>query len=204
MALKKYSMSFTTGALLKRESLIIAELYAQMGSWDKVREVFFDNNVLQTRTIATAKKLWREISSRLMQLTKEEITLLLASSPQEQGYLLWLAICRRYAFIGDFAVEVVRERFLSLQHSLTHEQYDIFFNSKADWHDEPGKIAPSTKTKLRSNLFKMLKEADLLDGENMIIPAMLTPIIITTLMKHSPAELAVFPMMETYLKEHGK
>ncbi len=101
-------------------------------------------------------------------------------------------------------MEVVRERFLSLQHSLTHEHYDIFFNSKSDWHDELCKIALSTKTKLRSNLFKMLKEADLLDEKNMIIPAMLTPKIITILMKHSPAELSIFPMMETNLKEHGQ
>ena len=34
---KKYSLSFTTAALLYRESITIVDLYAEMGDWRAVR-----------------------------------------------------------------------------------------------------------------------------------------------------------------------
>ena len=46
----RYSMSFTTGALLYRESLVIVELYAQLADWKAVRDQVLAGNLLQMRT----------------------------------------------------------------------------------------------------------------------------------------------------------
>ena len=90
--------------------------------------------------------------------------------------LLWVAVCRRYPFIREFATEVLREHFLVLRRRLVFADFDHFLNAKALWHAELDDIAKSTQLKLRQNLFRMLREADLLSDQYEIHPAQLSPI----------------------------
>jgi hypothetical protein len=112
----------------------------------------------------------------------------------EQNYLLWLAICKRYRFIYLFATEVLHERFLSLQMSLDYSDYDAFFNRMADWHPEVERIAPSTRKKQRQIVFKMMQQADLITEDRQILPALLTPRLVTVIQSDAPAYLAAFPV----------
>jgi hypothetical protein len=140
----KLSMSFTTGTLLSHESIVIADLSHQLGDWDAVRTQVIGDNRLQMRTLNASKRIYREVSSRLRLLTPTQLALLIDGSLQEQNYLLWLAVCKRYRFIYSFAVEVVREKFLRLDKTLTYDDYDLFFNQKAEWHPEvEGVTVPS-------------------------------------------------------------
>ena len=120
---------------------------------------------------------------------------------QEQGYLLWLAICRRYRFIADFAMEIVREKYISLQFALDYEDFDFFFNKKSEWHEELDQIKPATRTKSRQILFKMLREADLLTSNNLINPAMLSPQLLSTISEEHRQNLLIFPAFESDLKK---
>lgn len=194
-------MSFTTGTLLSHESIVIADLYHQLGDWDAVRTQVIGDNRLQMRTLNASKRIYREISSRLRLLTPPQLELLGDSSLQEQNYLLWLAICRRYRFIYDFAVEVVREKFLRLDRTLTYEDYDAFFHQKAEWHPEVERVAAATRAKQRQVVFKMLREADLLSKDDYLLPAMLTPRLIATIVQDNAAHLAVFPVGDADIRE---
>ena len=133
-------------------------------------------------------------------LTDEELALLQAGSSNEQKYLLWLGICRRYRFIAEFASEVVRERYLTLKQDLPAEEFTVFFNTKEEWHPELEKIADSTRNKLRTVLYRMLREADIIDGNNLILPAMLTEELIRTIAKHDANDLTVFPVSDSDLQ----
>lgn len=195
-----YSMSFTTGALLYRESLTVAALHAEMSDCDAVRARVIAENLLQMRTHNALQRVYREVSSRLRLMTPLEMELLLDGSQQEQGYVLWLAACKRYRFIYDFAVEVLREKFLSLDYDLTREDYDRFFLAKAEWHPEVERVAPVTRAKGRQFVFKMLREADLLSKQNRILPALLTPRLVDAIATDSPAHLAVFPVAESVVR----
>lgn len=193
-------MSFTAGGLFHQESVNVAALYLEVRDWNKVRDEVIGRNILQARTITTLKRICREICSRLKTLDSSELQLVVQGSSQEQGYLLWLAVCRRYAFIRDFAMEVIRDRFLTLRNDLNYEDYDAFFNAKAEWHDELEKITAATGLKLRQVLFRMLNEADLLGSGNTISPAMLTPRMVSIIARHAYQDLFVFPMAESELK----
>ena len=197
----RYSMSFTTGTLLYQESLTVANLFEETGDWDGVRERVIDDNLLQMRTLNASKRVYREVASRLKQLTSAELALLCTGTRQEQNHILWLAICKRYRFIHDFAVEVVREKFLRLDLTLGYDDYDIFFNNKAEWHPEVARVAESTRKKQRQVLFKMMREAELLTRENQILPAMLTPREVETIAADSPAYLSIFPVSQIELQE---
>jgi hypothetical protein len=194
-------MSFTAGALLHQESLTVAALFDELGDWNATRDRVLDENLLRMRTSQAAKRIFREVSSRLKQLTPAELALLLDGTPQEQGHLLWLAVCKRYRFIYDFAVEVVREKFIRLDFDLPYDAYDVFFNHKAEWHSEVEGVAESTRKKLRQVLFKMMREANLLTQDDQIVPAMLTPRTIELIAADSPSYLLAFPISPTVVQE---
>jgi hypothetical protein len=196
----RYSMSFTTGSLFYLESVKLAGLYVELNDWNTVRSKVLSENLLQARTQNTLKRVCREIISRLKTLAPREIDLLIHGSSKEQGYLLWIAVCRRYKFIADFAVEIIRERYLSLKTDLHYEDFDAFFNRKSEWHPELDEIQPATRSKLRQVLFKMLREAELLTANNLINVAMLTPKLVETILLNRKQDLLIFPMFESDLK----
>jgi hypothetical protein len=195
-----YSMSFTTGALLYPESLIVAGLYEELGDWTAVREKVVRDNRLQMRTRNASERICQEVISRLKLLASPELDLLTTGSHQEQNQLLWLAACKRYRFIHDFAVEVLREKFLRLDLELAPEEYDRFFHDKAEWHPEVARVAQATREKQRQVVFKMLREAGLLTQENHIAPAMLTPALVQAVGQNSPDCLAIYPVADSDIK----
>lgn len=197
----RYSMSFTTGGLFHHESVKVASLYLQFGNWEVTRDEVIRQNVLQARALNTSKRVCREVISRLKTLSLTELKFLVEADRQNQAYLLWMAICRRYQFIADFAVEVIRERFLSLKADLNPVEFDIFYNRKSEWHQELDKIQPSTRGKLRQVLFKMLKDANLLTEKQVINAAMLSPELKALIANANLQEFMVLPILEINLKE---
>ena len=199
-AISRYSMSFTSGALLRHESITVAELFNDLADWSGVRDRTIAENRLQMRTRNSSQRVCREVISRLKQLTPAQLEVVLDGSRQEQDYTLWLAVCKRYRFLYDFAAEVIREKYLRLDLALAPEEYDIFFNRKAEWHPEVEAVAPATRNKQRQFLFKMLREAELLSSAGRIVPALLSPRLIDAIRDDDPAHFAVFPVSEMDVK----
>ena len=200
MNTEKYNMSFIGGGLLQQESVKLAELYLEKTDWGEVRKEAINKNLLQARTSSSAKRICPEICKRLSCLNQKELELLVTGDPREQAYLIWLAICRKYRLLYEFSVEVIRERFLSLNNHLSYEDFDAFFNAKAEWHEELEKITASTRYKVRQILFKMLREAGLWSTDKLIIPAMLSPRLINVICSHAHQDLHIFPIMETTIQ----
>ncbi len=200
MSNDRYIMSFSTGGLFHRESVKLVELYLDLYDWESVRDKVIAENLLQTRTLNTLKRVCREIGSRLKTLSQSELEFFVEGNHQEQAYILWLAVCRRYRFIADFAIEVLRERFITLKTDLNYEDFDSFFNRKSEWHMELDEITPATRGKLRQVLFKMLREADLLTANNMINAAMLSPRLLELIHQGSRRDVLFFPVFESDLK----
>jgi len=190
----RYVLSFTSGALLIRETVVVAPLYLRERDWLKVRALIADDNLLQTRTAASGSRLAREVVQRLAVLTDDEIELLMAVTATERGHLLWAAACRRYDLIGEFAEEVLRERFLLLTSTLGYEDFDSFVRGKALWHSELTELKDSTLRKLRSNVFRMLNEACLLSDDGHLLQAVLSQRVANALVARSPSDLRFYPI----------
>lgn len=193
MKSETYSMSFTTGGIFYHESLLTARLVLETGNWDETRARIIKDNLLQARTQNTLKRVYSEVASRLNRLSTDELRLLTGNPRHDQNHILWLAICKRYHFIRDFAVEVLREKFLERQITLTYPDYEVFFNTKAQWHGEVERIAEATRKKLRRNLFKMMRDLDLISDKNEIMPVLLSENTAKAILKHSPGYMAIFP-----------
>lgn len=194
---QRYALSFTTGALLAREAAALAPVYLEQRDWRTVRDLAARGNLLQSRTSTSGVRVVRETVKRLSALTDDEIDLLTDSTASERAHLMWVAACRRYELIGDFAEEVVRERFLLLTPTLDHRDFDAFIRSKAIWHEELVEIKESTLAKLRSNVFRMLQQAELLSAAGHIMPALLSERVATALGARTLSDLRYFPIRQT-------
>jgi hypothetical protein len=202
--ISRYKLSFTSGALLMREAVIAAPLYLRERDWSKVRTVVEDGNLLQARTVASGRRIAREAVQRLTVLTDDEIELLIDATATERAHLLWAAACRHYDLIGEFAEEVVRERFLLLTATLSYEDFDSFVRGKALWHGELAELKESTMRKLRANLFRMLHEAGLLSDGGHLLPAVLSQRIASALSARTPSDLRFFPAIDDVAGRTGR
>lgn len=186
-------MSYTACSLVCAETKKVAELYLEERDWKKVAKIAFDTNLLQYRTQNALKRTLSEIISRLKKLPEEALLILVNGTPYEQNQILWLAVCLRYSFIYDFAIEVVKEKYNLMQSKITQLDYDAFFNSKLNWHDELDKLTDSTRYKLKQILFKMLKEAEIVDSDNCILTTFVSPRVIEIINNYDSKYLGIFP-----------
>ncbi len=201
---RRYALSFTTGALLAREAVLLAPIFSEERDWERVRDRAVEGNLLQSRTYRSGVRLVRETVKRLSSLGDDELELLVDATALERGHLMWAAACRRYELIGQFAEEVVRERFLVRASTLGYEDFDSFLRSKALWHEELAEIKASTLQKLRWNVFKMLKEAELLSEAGRIVPAVLSERVAAVLTASTPSDLRFFPTQQIEMRRAEK
>jgi hypothetical protein len=192
----RYALSFTTGGLLTREAAVLAPFYFEHRDWAKVRNLAVEENLLQTRTRRTGVILVRETIRRLSTLSDREVEMVPEITASERGYLMWAAACRHFHLIGAFAEEVLRDRFLTLAGTVTHEDYDSFYRTKAMWHGELDEITELSYKKLRQVLFRMMVEAGLLSTQGAIEPALLSARIAECLAERTPSDIRFFPTRE--------
>lgn len=192
--LKPYKMSFSTGGLFLNESLVVARLHVQGEPWSATLDRAMTEGTASLPKAASQRRTLREIANRLSALTEEERDYFLQEADRSDRLaLLWLATCRAYRFVREFATEVLRERYLSFQLDLPLESFDILFAAKAEWDHSLAALSPSTQAKLRQVLFRMMREANILTGDNRILSAYVSPRLKALIEDHDRQDVLVFP-----------
>ena len=197
MAINPYRAAFTTGGLFLQEANFIVQTYFEVNDWGTVREIVIQHNLLKTRTRASSIRTSREIIQRLETLTRTQLQILSNGDRQEQNQILWLAVCKQYRLIQEFAMEVIREKTYRLDTSLSYADFDAFFNTKAEWHVELANLTLRTRSELRRVLFQMLRQAEILSSANQILPALPAPRVARAILADDPAWSMVFPVSDT-------
>lgn len=189
----RYALSFTSGALLANEAAAVAPIYLRERDWKATRALARADNVLGARAAQSSRLLLGALVPRLQLLSDDELEIVAEGTSTERGHLMWTAACRKYALIGEFADEVLRERFLTLAGTVSYEDYDSFYRAKAMWHDELDDVTESSYQKLRQVLFKMMVEAGLLTKQGHIEPALLSSRVAECLEQRTPSDIRFFP-----------
>lgn len=168
-------------------------MFVQEKDWKKVSQISIEKNILQYRTVSSLKRTLSEIVLRLKILSDDAINLLVNGYKEEQLQILWLAVCLRYPFIFEFSVEVIREKYRSMQYKIEQFDFDAFFNAKVNYHENLENITETTRKKLKQVLFKMMKEAEILDKDDNVQAALLSDRIIDVVGGMSQKYLMIFP-----------
>ncbi len=193
MSRDRYSLSFTAASLYINPSIDAAKLYLETNDWELVKSEFIRQNMLHSRTTSALRRTTGEIIPRLQTLSTAELQFFVGCSPAEQGYILWIAICRRYAFIADLTLDVIADRVATLMLTLNYADFDAFYQSKALQHPELDAVSDLTRKKLREVAFRMLREAGLLTKKNDILEPMLSQKFITEMSAGPGIGVSVLP-----------
>ncbi len=168
-----YRIGFARTALLT-ETVLIAQLFNDLKDWSRVKQSVLEDNVLQTRASRTSSIIYNEIHKRLRLLSEEQIEVIAEDHAQDVRQLVWIAICKQYPFIGEFSVEVLASASASGRYEITYDDYGYFFNAKAEWHPELEQVSDKTRSNSRQMLFQMMRQCELLNEANQLIPQMLS------------------------------
>ena len=176
------------------ESLVIAQSYRAGEPWGVARDRLLREGTSALPKLASQTRALREVYDRIGQLTEAERLWMLEEADRAgQQAMLWLAICRTYHFIREFAVEVIVDRFTSWRLELGLDAFDRFFAGKAELDQSLTELLPSTCAKLRQVLFRILRESGLLSHSGQIEAVWLPLRMKQLIEEHSPEDLRVFP-----------
>lgn len=193
-AVSKYRMSFSVGGLMLNESLVIAQAYQPGESWASARERLLAQGASSLPKLASQTRALREVYDRIGYLSDAERQYLSDDADRaEQQAMMWLAICRTYRFVYEFAVEVMGERYQSWRLDLGLEVFDRFLAEKAERDPGLAELSSSTCAKLRQVLFRILRETGLRSVEGRIQPIWLSGRMKRLIGENNPADLRIFP-----------
>ena len=166
----KYRLSFGTGNAYINESNLILKKYLENKDWRETEKYSIENNILQTNTLSSSKRIFREISLRLKSLSQQEQEFFIRSNYLDQSILIWISICRTYKFIGDFSSIIISEKFNSYQLEIEYSDFNYFFEKQQVFHEELRTLKDSTRKKLRQVIFRIMKDLNMLSQTNEITP----------------------------------
>lgn len=169
----KYSIGFVRAALLQ-ESIRVAQSYRDKPDWEAVRASVRNENLLQARTVTSGDRIYSEIYKRLSLLNTEQINLIAEGYEPDVRQLIWISICKQYAFIRDFTTEILIPAYTSSRWDIGLDEYTYFFNLKAEWHPELERIKEKSQSNARQTLFLMLRQCGLINDSSQLISQMIS------------------------------
>lgn len=191
---KPYRLSFTTGGLFLNESVAVARLYVENGDFEAALAAALDGHVAALPKAASQRRSLREIVVRLSCLHHAELIFLAKCDDRsDQSALLWLATCRAYRLVHEYVIEVVREQWLERRLDLPPASFERYFEGRAEWDAQLDAIRPSTRSKLRQILFRIMREAGVVGADHTIQPVPVSPALCALLSETGPSDLVLFP-----------
>lgn len=151
----------------------------------------------------TTEREFREIRKRLEKLTNEQRNILIHGDLNTQKQIAFLAVCKHYAFIRDFAIEVIRDKVLVFDYQLHESDYNSFINSKISLHPELEKFSVSTLKKSKQVMYRILEQAGIINNavDKTIQPQIIQQDVIYAIVKEDPLWLKIFMMPDRDIKQ---
>ena len=160
----RYRADMTAGALKVAESRIISDLLLRGVDEAGWRKAIYDENVLQTRSPKTAKRLRTLIRNRLGTMTEELWRLVRDGTGDEATHACLAAAVKHSFLLGDFLDLEVREQYRLYAETLSKKLWGEYVEDCRGRDPEMPEWSESTIGRLRSSVFLILAEAGYLYG----------------------------------------
>jgi Putative inner membrane protein (DUF1819) len=155
----RYRADITAGSLKLPESRVIAGLLIRELSSQGWREAIYEQNVLQTRSPASAKRLTKLIRGRL-ELMEDDLWRFVRDGDKTVAtHAILAAAIKQSALLGDFLDLVVREQYEVFSERLTNSLWDQYMDDCRGRDPEMPEWHESTRRRLRSSVFQILTQA---------------------------------------------
>jgi len=198
----KYILSFTAASLRLNEMIKVAKAAYDNNSTD-LQVVKESGVVFSSVKTRTSDREFREVRKRLEKLTPEQISILINADLISQKQIAFLAVCKRYEFIRDFTIEVIRDKVLVFDFKLNESDFNSFINSKILLHPELEAFSESTRKKAKQVMYRILEQAGIINNavEKAILPQILQQDVINAIVRDDPAWLKIYMMPDRDIKQ---
>ena len=198
----KYILSFTAASLRLNEMVKVAQAAQENDSSD-LNMVKESGVVFGSVKSRTTDREFREVRKRLETLNPDQINIMIHGNFISQKQIAFLAVCKHYAFIRDFTIEVIRDKVLVFNYQLHESDYNSFINSKISLHPELEVFSESTRKKAKQVMFRILEQTGIINNsvEKTIQPQILQQDVIRAIVTDDPAWLKIFMMPDRDIKQ---
>jgi hypothetical protein len=155
----RYRADITAGALKVPESRRIADLLLQGTNETGWKEALYDQNILQTRNPATARRLALLLQGRLTLMDTNLWKLVRDGSSIVATHACLAAAVKHSALLGDFLDLVVREQYQCYAETLSNTLWEEYIVGCRGRDPNMPRWSDATIARLRSSVFQMLAQA---------------------------------------------
>ena len=160
----KYSGNITGGALLVRESRIIAQLLLEGHSQDEIRARVLTENLLQNSSAGTTRKYCGLILQRLRPLSPELLRLVADGTEELARLTLFAAVLRSIDLVADFVEDVLITKVGSFEPALKRTDWSQFLEERATIDPSIHDWSEGTRKKMSQIAFLMLAQAGYIES----------------------------------------
>lgn len=160
----RYRADITAGSLKVAESRVIADLLLKQADDETWRAALGEDNLLQARTPATARRLARLIRNRLETMTPDLWMLVKDGNSTVATHACLAAAVKHSDLLADFLELVVKEQYRIFAEMLTYQMWDDFVADCQSRDSELPEWSDSTINRLRSSVFQILQQTGYIDS----------------------------------------
>lgn len=159
-----YKADITAGSLKVAESRIVSKLLLRKVNADEWKKSIIEDNVLQTRSEATAIRLSRLIRKRLELMQPELWRLVRDGAGKVASHAVLAAAIKHSHLLGDFLDLVVREQYRIFNTVLSNKLWDEYLVDCRRRDPDMPVWQEVTRRRLRSSVFQILAQAGYIEN----------------------------------------
>jgi hypothetical protein len=187
----RYKADIAGGSLQVSEARIIADLMLRGAADDEWRRAIEVDNVLQKRSLGTARRQATLVRARLVEMGPELWEIVRDGSKPAATHAMLACAIKHSPLLSDFLHHTVRESYRMFHATLPRRAWDKFVERCHDLDPFMPEWAQSTIEKLGDSAFRVLHEAGYLaDGsKNVLKPVRIDPSVAQYLRDHGEDEI---------------
>lgn len=159
-----YSAEITAGALKIPESRLIADLLLQEADADGWKKAIVEDNILQSKNPATARRLTTLLRSRLETMGPELWKLVRDGKGSVASHAVFVAAVKHSPLLGDFLRIVIGEQYKVFCKHLTKNMWYEYLEGCRERDPDMPLWNESTRRRLGSSVFQILAQAGYIEN----------------------------------------
>ena len=186
MVQTRYKGDLVAGALLVNEGRKVVSLMMQGLKEKELLDKVLKDNLLQKRNPVSGRRQAMLILNRLGQLPKPFWAIVRDGSHEQATQVLLCASIKYSPILGDFITRVISEHVRTFKKTLSHRDWDTFYEECLNIDPAIDSWSDSTRYKVRQISFLILAQAGIIDStrKKNILPFNLFPEIRSLLREH--------------------
>ena len=161
---KKYLGDLIGGSLMITEAQLIAELLLSDPSKDQWDEAIVEQNILQKRSPASAKRNAATIKKRIANLGNQFLSALVNANHEEAAQLMMAATLMNSPLLADFMRTVVMDAKRMYRESIDMKDWEYFWEDKCRIYTDFADMSESSTYKIAQVAFKVMTDGGFLES----------------------------------------